>query len=523
MKIAILLLVLSLVCFAAVQGQSTVHTTYTITNLVGTEVQTADGNRQFLPPADLVNNYVSVVVRSTYPVNVCFQEGNFAPDGDLSQTCNPEGFLGGSSDDSSSSGSEDEEEFTGVSTGGAKQRLLRRFFMDTQVVNNGTLYLRNVPYTIAAAWVQNDNDNSTLTGDVEIDLTYVVCGKGAKGLGPQCNIVPLPVTTSTPAQGSVAQDAPALVQFAISDTAFFSSVTFTITSSAVATELVNGNETTAGLQVAVRRDAFPDPTQGLVDPATVSTTTGPNNSTVTTVVISTPEGGNWNLLLSSNNSFNFVVNVASSTCPAGTYPGKNGTNDCQAPWTILPSGSTLTNNTIIANGTTFAISGGWITYFTWKTSSLVVGVVASDHGDDAPAIYASTVGIPSANGAEFVANQEDAQVNFLSADSPNGTVANWIIAVQALEPEDETDFEIWAGANCANNCSSSGTCPSGSAANGMCRCNDHYKDFQCSTKTLKTIYIVLIAIGGAIVLAIAIGVPVGCYIKNRKRARYERV
>lgn len=532
MKIAILLLVLSFVCFAASQGVLQ-QTAFTITNLAASEVQTADGNQQFYPPANLVNGYVTVLVRSTYAVNVCFQEGSFAPGGVLSQSCNPEGYLPASGDDSSSSGSEGEDEFNGASTGGAKQRLLRRFFMATTVTNNGTLYLRNVPYTIAAAWADNDG-NSTLNGDVEIDVNYYICAKGSKGLGPHCNIPVQAVTAKNPASGTVGQDSPALVQLAVGDKAFFTSVTFTITVTPqpaphhAKRDLLSANQTAADFQVAVRRDAFPDAAQNLVDPSQSSTTTGANNSTITTVVVSTPEGGNWNLLLSSNNSYSFTVAVAVASCPPNTYPGKNGTSDCQAPWTIVANATQLTNTTIISNGTTFEVNGGWITYFTWTTSNLVVGVVASDHGDDAPAIYASTVGIPSSIGAEFVSAVPEADVNFVSADSPSGDTAFWIIAVQAIDPEDETDFEIWAGENCANNCSSTatvnaGSCPTGSAANGKCSCNDHYKDFQCSTKTLKTIYIVLIAIGGAIVLAIAIGVPVGCYIKNRKRARYERV
>jgi len=534
MKIAILLLVLSFVCFAASQG-TLQQTTFTITNLVGSEVQTADGNQPFYPPANLVNDYVTVVVRSTYAVNVCFQEGSFAPDGVLSQSCNPEGYLPASGSDDSSSGSDDEDEFNGASTGGAKQRLLRRFFMETTVTNNGTLYLRNVPYTIAAAWADGGEEgNTTLTGDVQIDVTYYVCGKNSKGLGPNCNIPPQAVTPKNAAKGNIGQDSPALVQLAVSDKAFYTTVTFTVTVTSPTAQphhakrdLLSANQTTADFQVAVRRDAFPDAALKLVDPTETSTVTT-NSSTVTTVVVSTPEGGNWNLLLTSNNTYSFTVSVAVTSCPQNTFPGKNGTSDCQAPWTIVANGTKLTNSSIASNGTSFAVNGGWITYFTWTTSNLVVGVVASDHGNDAPAIYASTVGIPSANGAEFVSANEDAEVNFVSAESPSGDVASWIIAVQAVDPEDETDFEIWAGENCANNCSSTatvnaGSCPTGSAANGKCSCNDHYKDFQCSTKTLKTIYIVLIAIGGAIVLAIAIGVPVGCYIKNRKRARYERV
>jgi hypothetical protein len=190
---------------------------------------------------------------------------------------------------------------------------------------------------------------------------------------------------------------------------------------------------------------------------------------------------------------------------------------------IVANGTNVSGtNALVANGNTasYTISSSPLAYFLWNTSHLLVGVVNSDHSDsDAPKLYASTVGIPSANGSEFSAVSTTSQVNFLNVAAADGTtISNWIISVEASQ-----DFEIWAGAGCANQCSGKGQCPEDTGSNGLCSCEDHYKDFECGTKTLKTIYIVLIAIGGAIVLAIAIGVPVGCYIKNRKRARYERV
>jgi hypothetical protein len=192
---------------------------------------------------------------------------------------------------------------------------------------------------------------------------------------------------------------------------------------------------------------------------------------------------------------------------------------------IGPYGTAYTNVTIPANGTLFKFPApaGGIQYFTYSTDWLLVGVVGASHGTTgAPGVYASSTGIPSSKSSE-VAADEAVQVNFLNIRSIEDEVVPWIVAVEPLSGSDSDGFEIWAGFGCAQNCSGQGTCALDTGADGICECNSGYKDFACSTQKLKTIYIVLIAIGGAIVLAIAIGVPVGCYIKNRKRARYERV
>jgi hypothetical protein len=112
----------------------------------------------------------------------------------------------------------------------------------------------------------------------------------------------------------------------------------------------------------------------------------------------------------------------------------------------------------------------------------------------------------------------------------------------------DEDYVFWAGGNCAGNCSNEahGTCtcdgiecdslslyrlPTNSTDSfGRCNCDSSsYSNYDCTNSNgssdtpFKTIYIILIAVGGAIVLAVAIGVPVYCYLQNRKRNNYERV
>lgn len=175
----------------------------------------------------------------------------------------------------------------------------------------------------------------------------------------------------------------------------------------------------------------------------------------------------------------------------------------------------------------------------------------------APTVYAKMDGYPSAQSYDYRVN--GSLVNQVVVPvSTNGTGAGaanvamgegtWYFAV-----ETPSDFSVWAGTNCANQCDNNdhGNCycntqlcntttSNGQDVNplyqmptniqdsaGACRCTDDNYDqsFDCSEKTNKnsTLYIVLIAVGGAIVLAVAIGVPVYCYFQNRKRARYDRV
>jgi hypothetical protein len=294
---------------------------------------------------------------------------------------------------------------------------------------------------------------------------------------------------------------------------FLTSLAFVISPSTAA--LVDGNST---IQAYVRRDAPPYTDSSIYD-------AGSNSSSTSNDLIgfTNPESGDYYLLIITTDALTLTLDIQTSqSCNTtqGSFP--SGTGGCVQAIPVVANGTNVNDtSSLVANGTTITYSSAPISYFLWNTSALLVGVVNADHSDDdAPQIFASTVGIPSSNGSEFSAVATDTQVNFLNVEAADDTtVSNWIISVESTQ-----DFEIWVGTGCANDCSGNGQCAAvTSGSNGLCACDEHYKDFECGTKTLKTIYIVLIAIGGAIVLAIAIGVPVGCYIKNRKRARYERV
>lgn len=120
--------------------------------------------------------------------------------------------------------------------------------------------------------------------------------------------------------------------------------------------------------------------------------------------------------------------------------------------------------------------------------------------------------------------------------------SSWYIAVKL-----PADFSIWVGANCADDCDQQehGDCwcsghkctvnvtsqaqtyndfyilpKNASDSAGACSCTKDKYDFSfdCSQKNNgnSALYILLIAIGGLIVLGVAIGVPIYCYIANKK-------
>eukprot|EP01095_Lingulamoeba_sp_RSL-Kostka_P014829 TRINITY_DN661_c0_g1_i1.p1 TRINITY_DN661_c0_g1~~TRINITY_DN661_c0_g1_i1.p1 ORF type:complete len:565 (+),score=177.60 TRINITY_DN661_c0_g1_i1:106-1800(+) len=115
----------------------------------------------------------------------------------------------------------------------------------------------------------------------------------------------------------------------------------------------------------------------------------------------------------------------------------------------------------------------------------------------------------------------------------------------AVVGKNGNSYVIWGGANCANLCDhhsdnpcmcNGGNCTKNNVfaevqtvndSFGACDCKKKYELYDCSGEeddsSFDSIYIVLIAIGGAIILAVAIGVPVYCYIQNRRRSKYERV
>jgi len=179
--------------------------------------------------------------------------------------------------------------------------------------------------------------------------------------------------------------------------------------------------------------------------------------------------------------------------------------------------------------TSFQATGN-LQYFAYYNETLQIGVGYEDLSQSAPALYASLYNWPfptnQSNGYMAGGPSQGSAVNFLNLQLP-GFSSNWFIAVQAPA---NTTFYLWIGMVCPNNCEGNDFASSGNnthgtcnLSSGTCTCEKHYKNLSCTPSGLAVVWIVLIVIACAIILAIAVGVPVACYLRNRRRARYERV
>jgi len=488
------------------------------------QVNNNDNSFQFTESA---NQSVTVTVSAggPTPVYVCLSE--YVVISSNMSSCPPEGFIDIDASDMT------EVDFYGQDgTGGAKKQLLLRALMAD---GSGSLYSRTVQLTglridtlyHVSAMELNDANASNET--VSVEITWNSCSK-PHSYGPQCSVVPnTTLATGTPFTGSIVQGSPLFVVYDLEQN-FTSSLTFNLNFTSeqmFALNLDASDSTNSNITVFIRRNAFPAILNGTTATAVSAPdpfTAGGENGTYF-YTVPNPEPGLWFFFAVSSSDVSLPISVSSviSNCPAGTYPASNG---CVGATIITGSMTNQTNTSFPANGTAFTYSPNateTVTFFTWTTQTLTVGVGNVDTADNAPYLYASYVGVPSSE-SSIVSSTEDTLVNFVNA--ANNQVQNWVIAVEYSTPSTDS-FLIWATTNqnfpCANNCSGHGTDDICDPTTAICVCASGYKGFDCSGQSLKVVYIVLIAIGGAIVLAIAIGVPIGCYIKNRKRARYERV
>jgi len=178
--------------------------------------------------------------------------------------------------------------------------------------------------------------------------------------------------------------------------------------------------------------------------------------------------------------------------------------------------------------------------------------------DGAPSVFAKLGSYPSAQSNHYNASTVGDVVHQLIlpvndavySGGPNDTPVPWYIAVEL-----PVDFAIWVGPNCADDCDNqahgvcdcnSFSCPTITANNtqyfysafyvtpqtledsgGACNCDDqrYAFSFDCSQKNNgnAALYILLIAIGGALVLCVAIIVPVYCGIANKKANSYDKI
>jgi hypothetical protein len=274
-----------------------------------------------------------------------------------------------------------------------------------------------------------------------------------------------------------------------------------------------GSSTPAvNLTVYARRDAVPDLTDDLYD----ASFTLILNGTAVNAVLESPFVGSWYFTVSNAGPYSFKLTVLMDiqVCANGLVgPSCNET------------AIDLTNQAI--NNATYMIGNGGLQYFIVNDLDLIVGTGTEKLVGLAPALFASFSSWP-ANDSFIVASKGNA-VNLITASIPMETlkyyhlknVTSWRIAAWTNAGQ---VYYIWANHACAQNCTykntSEGVC---NIDTGYCACNSGYSGLWCEKSGFAVVWIILIVIAAAIVLAIATGVPIACYLKSKKRKQYERV
>jgi len=266
------------------------------------------------------------------------------------------------------------------------------------------------------------------------------------------------------------------------------------------------------LTLYLRRGVAPNPQASLYDAISEF------SSGSYVVEIDNPIKTDYFLAIRNNdNASQIVFNISyqlAAACPSDmTGP------ECNSPIQDITDWYNLTKIT--------ATTVGYQYYF-YSNSTLLVGVGSENGNSTGPGIYASLDNYPT--NTTFMTGAAGNPTNLLSAQAVN--LSTWFISVYVTPSIASTGYYyLWVGTPCPNMCegddfgdiantTSRGVC---NTQTGQCTCNEHYEDLYCTPSGLKTVWIVLIVIACAIILAVAVGVPVACYLRNRRRARYERV
>jgi len=211
-----------------------------------------------------------------------------------------------------------------------------------------------------------------------------------------------------------------------------------------------------------------------------------------------PIPGNWYLSVYNNINVQvaYSVGLMYTTCLSGTFG-----ESCN---------STVIDLTNVNNATSYTGNGDYQYFIVRNSTELTFGVATEKLDVTAPSALASFVNYPVNDSFLVAARGGIANYIFASTDDQ----VNWNIAVWAYQGQ---EYYVWVNTNCPNNCMGSdmsgnktyGTC---NPYTGMCVCSKHYANLTCTRSGLAVVWIVLIVIACAIVLAIAVGVPIACYL-----------
>jgi len=140
----------------------------------------------------------------------------------------------------------------------------------------------------------------------------------------------------------------------------------------------------------------------------------------------------------------------------------------------------------------------------------------------APPVYAQIDGGPNTNGS-WVLKSNGSMTNIIQIDLSSDL--DFVGSKVVVWVDTKKSYGIWlfdetADVFCADPCDKHGSCNN---ATFVCKCDKNYEDLGCNHKkddfTIE--YVILIAVGGLLILAIVIGVPLYCYLN--RQSGYEAV
>eukprot|EP00010_Vexillifera_abyssalis_P000352 CAMPEP_0201552076 /NCGR_PEP_ID=MMETSP0173_2-20130828/13326_1 /ASSEMBLY_ACC=CAM_ASM_000268 /TAXON_ID=218659 /ORGANISM="Vexillifera sp., Strain DIVA3 564/2" /LENGTH=564 /DNA_ID=CAMNT_0047962491 /DNA_START=89 /DNA_END=1783 /DNA_ORIENTATION=+ len=157
-----------------------------------------------------------------------------------------------------------------------------------------------------------------------------------------------------------------------------------------------------------------------------------------------------------------------------------------------------------------------------RTSHLLIS--ASSDAAKCPPLYLGAGFVPTDETYTIMADTGD-KVNRIETSTLNHEI-DWFIGVGSGNQE-SISVSLWGNSFCAQNCKNRGNCTGVSNSgerntfnpSGECDCKHDYTNFYCQDEDdtdFKLEYIILIAVGGAILLVIAVGVPIYCFVQKKK-------
>lgn len=503
-KLLSIVFALGLVLLASAQNITHFQLTFPAGSVTSTD---------FVLPKNFINPVTFTIVSSgVSQTQLCVQPNVVPYPGDFSMTCPSSSFATLNGSNTTTSASSVYGSRKSYSIYETTNKLLNA---QIDAVSNTTAELYLIPGAPVYYAALESNFTSS---DITIEVTAVSCPIGS--FGSNCNTTPQVLTPNGIANVTINNGTWLFYSLPVSADAGYATVTVNY----------NGG---SGLYLYAQLGTLPTSQFN----AQVFNSNSKNQLSFT-VIEPYVVGSTWYIGIWNSGSAPIVlqsINVTTNTCNSTTFG-----YSCSSYSSIPIVAWNTTEGTEFSKVSNPQTSNNWGLLFMTVNNSLIPNYaevfrlsVGPQSGVNSLQAYARLNGIPSPALYDFNGTME--YVSQFILDNP--TNGQWYIGVVASQ-----SFVAWAGSNCLS-CKDSGTCIcDGQTCNannqfvyptstndsfGMCQCTskDYDKSYNCSQNpdAFSPVYIVLIVIGGVIVIAVAIGVPLYCYVKSRKRSNYDTI